>query len=130
MVKPYRLRRDPQEGSDEAHQRLIAITDGLVISVPGQALPGRAFPTVPSCRKVDRDRPAFRRRWPCDPAACFATTLALGYVHGSPKEARELGWQGVKHSTWLNIDQPVEDVGTLSSLLINNSLGLALSSKR
>jgi len=48
----------------------------------------------------------------------------------SPKEARELGWQGVKHSTWLSIDRPVEEVGTLSNLLINNSLGLALSSKR
>ncbi|UVK47519.1 helix-turn-helix domain-containing protein [Mesorhizobium sp. AR07] len=48
----------------------------------------------------------------------------------SPKEARELGWQGVKHSTWLSIDQPIDGVGTLGTLLINNSLGLSLSSKR
>ncbi|BCG90072.1 MULTISPECIES: helix-turn-helix domain-containing protein [unclassified Mesorhizobium] len=48
----------------------------------------------------------------------------------SPKEARELGWQGIKHSTWLSIDQPLDGVGTLGTLLINNSLGLSLSSKR
>jgi hypothetical protein len=45
----------------------------------------------------------------------------------SPKEARELGWQGVRHSTWLSIDQPIEEVGNLSNLLINNSLGLSLA---
>jgi AraC-like DNA-binding protein len=48
----------------------------------------------------------------------------------SPKEARELGWQGVKHSAWLTVDQPAEDVGILSNLLINNSLGLSLTSSR
>ena len=48
----------------------------------------------------------------------------------SPKEARELGWQGVKHSSWLNVDRPLEDVGGLCNLLINNSLGLSLSSRR
>ena len=48
----------------------------------------------------------------------------------SPKEARELGWQGVRHSTWLSIDQPIEEVGNLSNLLINNSLGLSLAPKR
>ncbi|MDI6025930.1 AraC family transcriptional regulator [Corticibacterium sp. UT-5YL-CI-8] len=48
----------------------------------------------------------------------------------SPKEARELGWQGVRHAAWLSTDQPVEDVCSLSNLLINNSLGLSLSSKR
>ncbi|MGN6772440.1 MAG: AraC family transcriptional regulator, partial [Rhizobiaceae bacterium] len=48
----------------------------------------------------------------------------------SPKEARELGWQGVRHSTWLSIDQPIEEVGSLSNLLINNSLGLSLAPKR
>ncbi|MEO4001707.1 AraC family transcriptional regulator [Mesorhizobium sp. CAU 1732] len=48
----------------------------------------------------------------------------------SPKEARELGWQGIGHSAWLSADQPVKDVGSLCNLLINNSLGLSLSSKR
>ncbi|WP_438751056.1 helix-turn-helix domain-containing protein [Pararhizobium sp. O133] len=44
----------------------------------------------------------------------------------SPKEARALGWQGVQHSTWLEIDQPVGCPNTLNSLLINNSLGLSI----
>ncbi|MBZ9962468.1 helix-turn-helix domain-containing protein [Mesorhizobium sp. BR1-1-2] len=48
----------------------------------------------------------------------------------SPREARELGWQGVKHSTWLTVDEPVADAGILSNLLINNSLGLSLSSRQ
>jgi AraC-like DNA-binding protein len=49
----------------------------------------------------------------------------------SPKEARELGWQGVKHATWLTIDQPTGgDSDNLSSVLINNSLGLSLSPRR
>lgn len=45
----------------------------------------------------------------------------------SPKEARALGWQGVQHSTWLSIDQPVGNTSTLNSLLINNSLGLSIN---
>lgn len=49
----------------------------------------------------------------------------------SPKEARELGWQGVKHATWLTIDQPARGDGdSLSSVLISNSLGLSLSPRR
>lgn len=48
----------------------------------------------------------------------------------TPKEARELGWQGLKHSAWLSIEPPIESVGTLRNLLINNCLGLSLSSKR
>lgn len=48
----------------------------------------------------------------------------------APKEARRLGWQGVKHSSWLSIDQPRDDDCILSNLLINNSLGLSLSPKR
>ncbi|MET3794246.1 helix-turn-helix domain-containing protein [Aquamicrobium terrae] len=48
----------------------------------------------------------------------------------SPKEARELGWQGVRHSAWLSIDRPIKGVGNLGNLLINNSLGLSPSSSR
>jgi AraC-like DNA-binding protein len=48
----------------------------------------------------------------------------------SPKEARELGWQGVRHSAWLKTGQPVKDVGSLNNLLICNSLGLSLFSGR
>lgn len=49
----------------------------------------------------------------------------------SPKEARELGWQGIKHATWLTIDHPAGGDGdSLSSVLINNSLGLSLSPSR
>jgi len=48
----------------------------------------------------------------------------------SPKEARELGWQGVRHSSWLSIDQPHGEDCSLSNLLINNSLGLSLSPKQ
>lgn len=47
-----------------------------------------------------------------------------------PKEARELGWQGLKHSAWLRVDQPMDEAGTLGNLLINNSLGLSLSPGR
>lgn len=46
----------------------------------------------------------------------------------SPKEARELGWQGTKHANWLTIDQPAAgSAHGLSSVLLNNSLGLSLS---
>lgn len=45
----------------------------------------------------------------------------------SPKEARALGWQGVKHLTWLKVDHCVEGIDTLNSLLINNSLGLSVA---
>lgn len=48
----------------------------------------------------------------------------------SPKEARDLGWQGFKHSAWLSVDRPSDDDCILSNLLINNSLGLSLSPKR
>lgn len=45
----------------------------------------------------------------------------------SPKEARALGWQGVQHSTWLSINQPVGNASTLNNLLLNNSLGLSIN---
>lgn len=49
----------------------------------------------------------------------------------SPKEARELGWQGVRHATWLNIDLPVANgSNSLSNVLINNSLGLSTAARR
>lgn len=49
----------------------------------------------------------------------------------SPKEARELGWQGVKHATWLTIDRPAGVGGdSLSNVLVSNSMGLSLSSRR
>lgn len=45
----------------------------------------------------------------------------------SPKEARALGWQGVQQPRWLSIDQSAESAGTLNTILINNSLGLSVS---
>ncbi|MET2829833.1 helix-turn-helix domain-containing protein [Mesorhizobium shangrilense] len=63
-------------------------------------------------------------QWGFSDASAYSRMFKLEFGL-SPKEARELGWQGVKHATWLNIDQPIEDACTLSSLLINNSLGLS-----
>lgn len=48
----------------------------------------------------------------------------------SPTEARDLGWQGIKHSSWLSIDRTDGHECALSDLLINNSLGLSFSSTR
>ncbi|AOF93704.1 helix-turn-helix domain protein (plasmid) [Sinorhizobium sp. RAC02] len=48
----------------------------------------------------------------------------------SPTEARDLGWQGVKHATWLSIGQQGDHGCVLSDLLINNSLGLSRSPAR
>jgi AraC-like DNA-binding protein len=48
----------------------------------------------------------------------------------SPTEARDLGWQGVKHASWLSIDQQGDHGCVLSNLLINNSLGLSRSPAR
>ncbi|MDH7798879.1 MULTISPECIES: helix-turn-helix domain-containing protein [unclassified Beijerinckia] len=47
----------------------------------------------------------------------------------TPKEARDLGWRGLKHSAWLSISQARDERCTLQDLLINNSLGLSFSPK-
>ncbi|MCR6497451.1 helix-turn-helix domain-containing protein [Shinella sp. CPCC 101442] len=48
----------------------------------------------------------------------------------SPSEARDLGWKGVKHSSWLNVEWPGGRECVLSNLLIYNTLGLSLSPMR
>jgi AraC-like DNA-binding protein len=67
--------------------------------------------------------------WGFSDASAYSRMFKLEFGI-SPKEARELGWQGVRHATWLNIDQPIEGACTLCSLLINNSLGLSLQAAK
>lgn len=62
--------------------------------------------------------------WSFADASTFSRMFKLEFGM-SPKEARELGWQGVRHSSWLSIDQPHGEDCMLSNLLINSSLGLS-----
>jgi len=66
--------------------------------------------------------------WNFSDASTYSRMFKLEFGM-SPTEARELGWLGIKHPSWLSVG-PIENAGSLADLLIANSLGLSHSPNR
>lgn len=77
-------------------------------------------------RSNDRTISGIAEEWGFTDASAYSRMFKSEFGL-SPKDARELGRKGHHHPSWLTVDRPIDDVG---SLLISNSLGLSLSHKR